>query len=36
MDMAPTILKHLDVAIPADMQGKAFNTFETPSGGDHT
>jgi predicted AlkP superfamily phosphohydrolase/phosphomutase len=24
MDMAPTILKQLDVAIPADMQGKAF------------
>jgi predicted AlkP superfamily phosphohydrolase/phosphomutase len=24
MDMAPTILKHLDVPIPADMQGKAF------------
>jgi predicted AlkP superfamily phosphohydrolase/phosphomutase len=24
MDMAPTILKQLDVAIPTDMQGKAF------------
>ena len=24
MDVAPTILKHLEVAIPADMQGKAF------------
>ncbi|MGH2496610.1 MAG: alkaline phosphatase family protein, partial [Ktedonobacteraceae bacterium] len=24
MDMAPTILKQLDVPVPADMQGKAF------------
>jgi len=24
MDMAPAILKQLDVPVPADMQGKAF------------